>query len=64
MLKAYWVRALALALVAAGFVVFSGASAAARRRTLTVGLDCYSLGQQRLECEAYPAGGTGSYSYQ
>lgn len=62
--KAYWMRALTLAVVvAAGFLFVSGASAAVRR-TLTVGLNCYSLGHQRLQCEADVAGGTGSYSYQ
>lgn len=28
---------------------------------LTTGLDCYALGHGRMQCEATPEGGTGSY---
>jgi hypothetical protein len=65
MFKSHWIKVLALTVVVAvGFLALSGKSGAAPRRTLTAGLICYSLGHQRLQCDAGASGGTGSYSYQ
>jgi hypothetical protein len=63
MFSKHWIRALALVIVAAGFLVSPGTSGAARR-TVAVGIYCISLGHQRLECHADVSGGTGSYTYQ
>lgn len=35
----------------------------AARTTLTVSLYCISAGNQRLDCQAYPSGGSGTYVY-
>ena len=64
MFKSRWIRALALAVVAVGFLAVSGKSGAAPRRTLTVGLNCYGLGHQQTQCEADVGGAIGSITYQ
>ena|ERR1051325_4877838 len=64
MLKSHWIRALAFAAVAVGFLVVSGKSGAAHRRTLTVGVNCYGLGHRQTQCEADVGGAVGSISYQ
>jgi hypothetical protein len=57
-------RIRALLLIAVVGLLFIPINSGAARTTVTVGLACYSLGHQRLQCEADAAGGSGSYSYQ
>ena len=64
MFKSHCIRALALAVVAAGILAVSGKSGAAPRRTLTVGLNCYGLGHRQTQCEADVGGAVGTISYQ
>jgi hypothetical protein len=65
MFKSNLIRALALVVVAFGFLAVSGKSGAApKRRTLTVGINCYGLGHRQTQCEADVGGAVGSISYQ
>jgi hypothetical protein len=58
-------RILALTLVAVVVAVLLAApvNRGVARTTLTVSLYCVSAGHQRLDCQAYPSGGSGTYVY-
>lgn len=56
------IRALVLAVAALGLLAVPVDRGAART-SLTVGLYCISAGHQRLDCQAYPSGGSGTYVY-
>jgi hypothetical protein len=56
------IRALVLAVAAVGFLAVP-VNRGAARTAVTVSLYCISAGHQRLDCQAYPSGGSGTYVY-
>jgi hypothetical protein len=52
-----------LALAAAASLLGAAPAAPRGPATLTVGLDCYGLGFNRMQCEALVSGGTSPYSF-
>ncbi|HEV2708087.1 MAG TPA: hypothetical protein VGV59_19380 [Pyrinomonadaceae bacterium] len=57
-------RILALTLAAVVAVLLTvPVKRGAAQTTLTVWLYCVSAGDQRLDCQAYPSGGSGTYVY-
>ena len=57
------IPALTLAAVAAAVLSAVPFMRGAAQTTLTVNLYCISAGHQRLDCQAYPSGGSGTYVY-
>jgi hypothetical protein len=57
------IRALVLAVAAVAVLPAVPVERGAARTTLSVSLYCISAGHKRLDCQAYPSGGSGTYVY-